>query len=222
MKGYKATDKDMKCRHYQYRLDKEHMFDRDLVLCNSGLHFCKELIDVFSFYDNQPDHRFFEVEIPDDAEVIEFAGYNSKCVTNKIKFIRELSYEEIAEKTNRRIETVTINDNCIFYKGYRVSRYMNKHGDLHREDGPALIVYDRSETTIEYYYWNGSVHREDGPALVYKTNDGVFLQEKYFVNDVLHREDGPAVIRRTPSGVILEEHFYKHGTLLQEINQVKL
>ena len=41
------------------------------------------------------------------------------------------------------------------------TRYYNKHNQLHREDGPAVIL----PTGSEFWYYNGQRHREDGPAL---------------------------------------------------------
>ena len=62
--------------------------------------------------------------------------------------------------------------------------YLN--GELHREDGPAIIEED--DTLI--YYLNGELHREDGPAFIW--GDGTVF---YYLNGSLHREDGPAIIR---------------------------
>jgi hypothetical protein len=63
--------------------------------------------------------------------------------------------------------------------------YRNEQGQLHREDGPAIVYKDG-----KYYYINGLLHREDGPAVEYK--DGSVV---YYKNGLKHREDGPAVIR---------------------------
>jgi len=38
-----------------------------------------------------------------------------------------------------------------------------KHGQRHREDGPALISLDG----VELYYQNGKAHRIDGPAVIH-------------------------------------------------------
>ena len=44
-----------------------------------------------------------------------------------------------------------------------MKEYRNKHGNLHREDGPA---YETSGGTKEWYM-NGQRHRLDGPAVEY-------------------------------------------------------
>ena len=46
---------------------------------------------------------------------------------------------------------------------YGQTEYKNKQGELHREDGPAVIYADGKKV----WYINGKLHREDGPALIY-------------------------------------------------------
>ena len=65
-----------------------------------------------------------------------------------------------------------------------MSSYYNDNGELHREDGPAVVNEDG-----ESWYLNGALHREDGPAVISK--DG---RKAWCVKGELHREDGPAVI----------------------------
>ena len=64
-------------------------------------------------------------------------------------------------------------------------RWYNQEGQLHREDGPAILYQDG---TTEWYK-NGKLHREDGPAVIIP--DGA---RKWYKNGKIHREDGPAVI----------------------------
>src|ERR1700691_2444848 len=59
--------------------------------------------------------------------------------------------------------------------------YLN--GELHREDGPAVIWKDGRFK----YFLNGKIHREDGPAAIHL--NGII---EYCINGKLHREDGPA------------------------------
>ena len=58
------------------------------------------------------------------------------------------------------------------------------HGELHREDGPAVERSDGSK----FWYLNGKRHREDGPAIEYPNGE-----KQWYLNGKLHREDGPAV-----------------------------
>ena len=90
MKGYKGTDKDMKCRGYQYELGKTYKHKGDVEICMSGFHFCRNLSDVFYFYDNNNGNRFFEVEIAGAVKI----GIN-KCVASEITFLRELGVIDV-------------------------------------------------------------------------------------------------------------------------------
>lgn len=91
MKGYKGFDKDLKCRGFQYEIGKEYEHKGEIELCKEGFHFCKSIIDVKDYYDITDENcRLCEIEAI--GEVIEG---DDKCVTNKIKIIREISKEEM-------------------------------------------------------------------------------------------------------------------------------
>ena len=70
MKGYKGFNKDLACRGKQYELGRtEHEDAADL--CNSGMHFCTNPHDVFSYYSPGEGHRFCEVDADDVTDQIE-------------------------------------------------------------------------------------------------------------------------------------------------------
>ena len=89
MKGYKGMNKDMTCRGMHFEVGKTYKITGELELCQNGLHFCKNLRDVFSYY--MPDKsRFFEVE----AKGLVIIS-NEKSVTSELSIIRELSDKEV-------------------------------------------------------------------------------------------------------------------------------
>lgn len=47
---YKGTDKDMKCRGFQFDLGKEYVEEK-AKLCKKGFHGCEYPLDVFAHYD---------------------------------------------------------------------------------------------------------------------------------------------------------------------------
>lgn len=67
VKGYKAFDKDWACRpcsgvKKQYSCPGMFETTTKPSVCNHGMHFCKELKDVFDYYSNSPgDVRIAEV-----------------------------------------------------------------------------------------------------------------------------------------------------------------
>ena len=92
MKGYKGMKFDMTCRDKQYEVGKTY-YENDIALCEKGLHFCKNLSDVFRYYgigDGQYHNRFFEVE----AFGMIYEGLD-KCVASGLTIIRELTEAEI-------------------------------------------------------------------------------------------------------------------------------
>jgi hypothetical protein len=64
VEGYKGTNKDMKCRDFQYELHKQFDMPEDAKIeaCSSGFHFSLTLTDVFDFYNIGFGNRFFKVE----------------------------------------------------------------------------------------------------------------------------------------------------------------
>ena len=68
MKVYKATDKDMKCRGFQYKLGKTAEVDGDIELCKKGLHACEMPLDVLGYYAPGDGSRYFEAELEDVSD----------------------------------------------------------------------------------------------------------------------------------------------------------
>ena len=58
---YKGTDKDMKCRGFQFDLGKEYV-EEEAKLCSKGFHGCEYPLDVFSYY-SPANSRFFEADL---------------------------------------------------------------------------------------------------------------------------------------------------------------
>ena len=68
MKVYKATDKDMKCRGFQYELGKTAEVEGDIELCEKGLHACEMPLDVLGYYAPGDGSRYFEAELEDVSD----------------------------------------------------------------------------------------------------------------------------------------------------------
>ena len=87
MKVYKGTDKDMKCRGFQYKLGEAAVFDGDPHLCKAGLHACEQPIDVLNHYAPN-ESRYFEAdaeEVTDERE-----PNDSKIVAKKMTLKAEI------------------------------------------------------------------------------------------------------------------------------------
>ena len=97
MMGYKVFNSDWTCLGKQYSCPGVFEQEGALELCKNGIHFCKELLNCFNYYDFDSDNHVAEVEAIGEIIVREDLG---KCCTNKLKIIRELTQEEIFEKVN--------------------------------------------------------------------------------------------------------------------------
>ena len=87
MKVYKGTDKDMKCRGFQYKLGETAVFDGEPHLCKAGLHACEQPIDVLNHYAPN-ESRYFEAdaeEVTDEREL-----NDSKIVAKKMTLKAEI------------------------------------------------------------------------------------------------------------------------------------
>ena len=87
MKVYKGTDKDMKCRGFQYKLGETAVFDGEPHLCRAGLHACEQPIDVLNHYAPNKS-RYFEAdaeEVTDEREL-----NDSKIVAKKMTLKAEI------------------------------------------------------------------------------------------------------------------------------------
>lgn len=61
IKSYKAFNKNMQCRGFQYEVGKEYNIDRNIECCKQGFHACKSPMETWNYYD-MLNSRFAEVE----------------------------------------------------------------------------------------------------------------------------------------------------------------
>lgn len=101
MKGYKVFEPDWKCRGFQYAVGKTFEEDVTPLCCHRGFHFCTELKDCFNYYPFHPNNKVAEVEALGEIDAkINTEVAESKYCTNKIKIVRELSWEEVLKMLN--------------------------------------------------------------------------------------------------------------------------
>lgn len=59
--GYKGFDENMQCRGFKYQEGNTYHEDGNIEACQSGFHFCKYPLDVFSYY-SPAKNKFCNVE----------------------------------------------------------------------------------------------------------------------------------------------------------------
>ena len=97
MRGYKVFNPDWTCRKFQFEVGKTYEEDVTPLCCERGFHFCTELKDCFSYYSFDPNNKVAEIEALGKIDAEE---YGSKHCTNKIKIVREISWEEVLKMVN--------------------------------------------------------------------------------------------------------------------------
>ena len=91
IKSYKAFDKNMQCRNFQYEVGKEYEMDGEIKCCERGFHACKSPLEVWDHYD-MLNSRFAEVE---QSGKIEEEGNSTKVCSSRIKINAELKLADI-------------------------------------------------------------------------------------------------------------------------------
>lgn len=89
--SYKAFDKNMQCRGFQYEVGKEYEMDGEIKCCNRGFHACKSPIEVWDYYD-MLNSRYAEVE---QSGKIEKEENSTKVCSSHIKIKAELKLADI-------------------------------------------------------------------------------------------------------------------------------
>ena len=87
--GYKATDKNMKCRGFQFELGKWYEQEGELVLCENGFHFCEQPSGVWDYY-SEKGTRCFKVEVEKVLAQDWEPGADRKRVCGRIRLVEEI------------------------------------------------------------------------------------------------------------------------------------
>ncbi len=89
--SYKAFDKNMQCRGFQYEVGKEYEMDGEIKCCNRGFHACKSPLEVWDYYDIL-NSRYAEVE---QSGKIDAEENTTKVCSSRIKIKAELKLADI-------------------------------------------------------------------------------------------------------------------------------
>ena len=99
---YKAFNRDMTCRGFQFKEGETYTVDGAPVLCKHGFHFCTDLALTFQYYTfnvSPTENLYAEVEVVGDC-IFEQPTLHKGC-TNSIKILRVLSDTEVLELLDR-------------------------------------------------------------------------------------------------------------------------
>ena len=88
--AYKAFDKNMRCRGFQFEVGAHYEHNGKVEPCKSGFHACKNPLDVWNYY--PINSRYAIVEIAGD--VVD-SGSDSKVVCSNISIVQEIALTEL-------------------------------------------------------------------------------------------------------------------------------
>ena len=111
MKVYKATDKDMKCRGFQYELGKTAEVDGGIELCEKGLHACEMPLDVLSYYAPGDGSRYFEADLEDVSD--EKRSDDTKRVGKKLTLSAEIGIPGLVKAQVEYVKAQCDFDNAV-------------------------------------------------------------------------------------------------------------
>ena len=106
MKTYKAFNKDLTCKGFQYEIGKEYEIDGEIELCRNGFHACESPMETFDYYP-MLDSRFCEVE--QTGEILKEENSTKVC-SSKIKIVAELKLADMIKLGIEWLKEITSPD----------------------------------------------------------------------------------------------------------------
>lgn len=92
---------------------------------------------------------------------------------------------------------------------------------LHRENGPAWVVYENNVKREEIYYIHGMIHRMCLPAIITYHNDGTINSQEWFMYGKRSRfNDEPTVTYQYANGTFKEKNWHDHSGQLDRCSNL--
>ena len=188
MKGYKAFDKNMMCREFQYKTGEIYKLEGELKLYDNGFHFCEKFLDCLKYY--TPESRFCEVRAGKNT----ISGDN-KIVTDEITIIRELVGEELRK-------LLTGEDKGWHKNGQPEYQRFYKDG---KQDGEWKGWYENGQPEYHQFYKD---RKQEGKQKGWRENGQLWYQEFYKDGKLEGEQKG-----WWENGQLEYQTFYKDGNL---------
>ena len=125
IKSYKAFDKNMQCRGFQYEVGKEYEMNGEIKCCDRGFHACKSTMEVWDHYD-MLNSRFAEVE---QSGKIDEEGNSTKVCSSRIKIKAELKLADIIKVGVEWLKDITSPSK------FKTDGALNDNGDRNKQIG---------------------------------------------------------------------------------------
>ena len=100
--AYKAFNRDMTCRDFQYEEGKSYEFEGKIEICECGFHACTNPLDVFNYYNGKIGEDIVIHEVYLSGDIDEDNDDDSKVCASKIEIGRRLTMKDINEIINSK------------------------------------------------------------------------------------------------------------------------
>ena len=150
MKVYKGTDKEMKCRGFQYEQGKTAETSA-AKLCEKGFHACEAPLDVFAYYPPATS-RYFEADMEDMSD--ERRDDDTKVVGRKITLGAELNIAGLCKAHFEYVKAHTTTEHTdpkMATAGYRGAATAGDSGAATAGDSGAATAGYRGAATAGSY-----------------------------------------------------------------------
>jgi len=153
IKGFKVFNPDWTCRGYDYKNGTEtavgttHKHDGNIEMCGRGFHFCQVAADCFDYYRFDSNNKVAEVEA---IGLVETEG--NKSVTDEIKIIREISWQELLTIVNIGKDCTGLGNSGSWNSGNRNSGSWNsgnRNSGFFNTSTPKIIMFEKP-TNLTY------------------------------------------------------------------------
>ena len=183
MRAYKGFNRNedgtLSCRYFTYKVGETYKHDGKIILCDSGFHACHELHQTWSFYPNNGDNVFCEVECGGD--IIESEEGDGKLVCSEITILREVDMSGVE----------AFDCAGYFHNGYAWVEKCDKYNHI-GTDGK-LVSEDWWDDVYNFYGGYSVVHK--GNKYNHIGTDGKLLSKKWW-DYAYNFHDGYARVRK--------------------------
>ena len=163
--AYKAFDKNMQCRGFQFEVGAHYEHNGKVEPCKSGFHACKNPLDVWNYY--PINSRYAIVEIAGD--VVD-SGSDSKVACSNISIVQEITLTELINHSVKYMLNVCYDKLAGHYSNLAASGHNSKLAAS--GDGSILAASGKNSICMAAGYASTAQVGENG-VIVLPYYDGI-------------------------------------------------
>jgi len=181
MIAFKGTD-NFQCINKTYEVGKTYYYNKELIICKQGLHFCQKLENVHWHY-----HLFNPQTVVLKIEVLgKIINNGDKSVTNKFKVLEIIPNNQYHRYSNN----VTKNSIKIILKNsWKKYKFDKNNNEIYFENSDGYWEkrkYDKNNNVIyyenSYGYCSKRKYDKDRNEIYYEDSNGYWEKKRYDKN----------------------------------------